>query len=29
MEEMLGRAAKDRPLVLEDSTRWWLLKKTP
>jgi SAM-dependent methyltransferase len=29
MEEMLGSAAKDRPLVLEDSTRWWLLKKTP
>ena len=29
MENMLGSAAKDRPLVLEDSTRWWLLKKTP
>ena len=28
MEKMLGSAAKDRPLVLEDSTRWWLLRET-
>ena len=28
MENMLGSAAKDRPLVLEDSTRWWLLRET-
>jgi ubiquinone/menaquinone biosynthesis C-methylase UbiE len=26
MESMLGSAAKDRPVLLEESTRWWLLQ---
>ncbi len=28
MEYMLGSTVKDRPLVLEDATRWWLLAAT-
>lgn len=28
MENALGSAAKDRPLPLEESTRWWLLTST-
>ena len=29
MENTLGNKVKDRPLDIEDTTRWWLLTETP